>query len=87
MVSIIETNSIFRIIYQVNSLCDKIGEENLRILVRILVRQMNRMEKSITSLKKSQTNQQPGTPTFGEEEAKKENSPSSVYRYASLWES
>lgn len=51
------------------------------------MRQMNRMEKSITSLKKSQTNQQPGTPTFGEEEAKKENSPSSVYRYGSLWES
>ena len=46
--------------------CDKTGEENLRDIVGMLVRQMNRMENSIAFIEQSQTNKQTGTPNFGE---------------------
>lgn len=42
------------------------GEENLQDIVKMLVHQMNRMENSIKLVRQSQTNQQTGTPYYGE---------------------
>ena len=49
-----------------NQPCHKTGEANLRGIVGMLVRQMNKMENSIASVRQSQTNQQTETPNFGE---------------------